>query len=138
MMEKKSYSLEIITPEKTLIRQEVKSTVLPTGKGMIGVLPGHAPLIGTVTPGILKAGGESQKDVFAFVNRGFFMVSSDRLTIITQSAELDNQIDIERAREAKERAQHIISLKDPAMDMERARESLLRAEMRIKLNPNIS
>ena len=137
-MEKKSYSLEIITPEKTLLRQEVKSTVLPTGKGMIGVLPGHAPLIGTVTPGILKAGGDSQEDVFAFVNSGFFMVSSDRLTIITQSAELNNQIDIDRAREAKERAQNIIDSKDPSMDMERAKESLLRAEMRIKLNPNDS
>ena len=133
MMEKKNYRLEIITPEKTLLRQEVISTVLPTGKGMIGVLPGHAPLIGTVTPGILKASDDSQKDVCAFVNSGFFMVSSDKLTIITQSAELDNQIDNERAREAKERAQNIIDSKDPSMDMERARESLLRAETRMKL-----
>ena len=132
-MEKKSYRLEIITPKKTLFRQEVNSTVLPTGKGKIGVLPGHAPLIGTVTPGILKAGDDSQKEKYAFVDSGFFMVSSDKLTIITRSAELDDQIDIDRAREAKERAQNIIDSKDPSMDMERARESLLRAEMRMTL-----
>jgi F-type H+-transporting ATPase subunit epsilon len=61
------------------------------------------------------------------------MISHAGIKIVTQAAEIDEQIDLDRATAAKERAQKILALNDAAMDMERAKEAFLRAETRIKI-----
>ncbi len=136
MTDRKSYKLELITQEKQLIDDYVNSAVIPTGMGPIGVLPGHAPLIGTLDTGVLRASGDPEKKFNAFVDKGFFMVYSGGLTIIAQSAEMKEQIDLERAIAAKKRAEQIIDSEDRSLDLKRAKDALLRARARIKVAGN--
>lgn len=133
MKKSTNYRLEIITPERVVYNQDVVFAVIPSGLGPIGVLPGHAPLLGTVINGILKARDTDRHEVLAFVRNGFFMISHEGVSIITRSAELQHQIDVQRAAAAKERALKILSSKRSGIDMERAREALRRAELRLKV-----
>jgi len=133
MKHETQFRLELVTQEKVLLSQEVSFVVVPSGRGPIGILPGHAPLLGVITVGILKVRDTAQKEFDVFVRRGFFMVSRTGVTVVTQSAEVGNSIDLDRALEARERAEKIIATRSPGMDMERAREALTRAKTRIKI-----
>lgn len=133
MKKSTNYRLEIITPERILYDQEVTFAVVSSGLGPIGVLPNHAPLLGTVLTGALKMRDTDKRDIHAFVRNGFFMVSHEGVSIVARSAELQHQIDVKRATAAKERAQQILASKQTGMDMERARDALRRAEFRLKV-----
>ena len=132
MENRKKFKLELITQEKKLINDNVKFAVVPSVAGPIGILPGHAPLIGTFDVGIVKARGAAEKEFSVFVNDGFFMIYTRGVTIIAQSAELTDQIDIKRATAAQQRAEKNISSKDKTIDVERAKNALIRAKTRIK------
>ncbi|MCX8044699.1 MAG: ATP synthase F1 subunit epsilon [Desulfobacterota bacterium] len=133
MKKSTSYRLEIITPERVVFNHEVVFSVIPSGLGPIGILPGHAPLLGTVINGALKVRDTDKRDILAFVRNGFFMISNEGVSIITRSAELQHQIDVQRATAAKERALKLLSSKQTGIDVERAREALRRAELRLKV-----
>jgi len=133
MKKSTSYRLEIITPERVVLNQEVAFAVVCSGLGPIGILPGHAPLLGTVINGPLKARDADRHEILAFVRNGFFMISHDGVAIVARGAELQHQIDVKRATAAKERALKILSSRQSGMDMERAREALRRAELRIRV-----
>ena len=94
-MDQKHFKLELITQEKVLIKQDVKSVVAPSGKGLIGILPGHAPLLGNLVTGILKVRDAAEKEFRAFVDNGFFMIAGEGVTIITQSAEMEDRINVQ-------------------------------------------
>ncbi len=121
MKKSTNYRIEIITPERVLFNQEVTFAVISSGLGPIGVLPNHAPLLGTVLTGALKLRDMDKRDVHAFVRNGFFMVSHEGVSIVARSAELEHQIDVKRATAAKERAQQILATRQTGMDMERAK-----------------
>ena len=97
------------------------------------MLPGHAPLLGNLFRGVLLVRDIAGKEFSVFVRRGFFMISHSGIKIVTQAAELDDQIDLDRAIDSRDRAKKILSSDDVSMDMERAREALQRAEVRIKI-----
>jgi len=132
-MKKNSYRLEVITPERVIIDQEVVFSVVHSGRGPVGILPGHAPLLGTVLTGVLKLRDTEKKELFAFIRSGFFMVSHEGITIVARSAEISSRIDVQRAMAARDRAQQILATCSAGMDIERARDALLRAECRIKI-----
>jgi F-type H+-transporting ATPase subunit epsilon len=132
-MKKDSFSLEVITPEKVLIRQDAASIVLPAGNGSLGILPGHAPLISKVGIGILKVRDTGKKEKLVFVNDGFIMVSLEGVTILVRSAEAGEKIDVRRATAAKERAEQRLAHRDQTTDVQRARDALVRAECRLKI-----
>jgi F-type H+-transporting ATPase subunit epsilon len=132
-MKKDSFSLEVITPEKVLIRQEAASIVLPAGNGSLGILPGHAPLISKVGIGILKVRDTGKKEKLFFLNDGFIMVSLEGVTILVRSAEAGEKIDVQRATAAKERAEQRLAHRDQNTDVQRARDALVRAECRLKI-----
>ena len=132
-MKKDSFSLEVITPEKVLIRQDAASIVLPAGNGSLGILPGHAPLIAKVGIGILKVRDTGKKEKLVFVNDGFIMVSLEGVTILARSAEAGEKIDVRRATAAKERAEQRLAHRDQTTDVQRARDALVRAECRLKI-----
>jgi F-type H+-transporting ATPase subunit epsilon len=132
-MKKDSFSLEVITPEKVLIRQEAASIVLPAGNGSLGILPGHAPLISKVGTGILKVRDTGKKEKLFFLNDGFIMVSLEGVTILVRSAEPGEKIDVQRATAAKERAEQRLAHRDQTTDVQRARDALVRAECRLKI-----
>jgi F-type H+-transporting ATPase subunit epsilon len=124
-------SLEIVTPDRSLVREEVDEVVLPGSEGYFGVLPGHAPLLSTLMVGELwyRAGREKRH---LFVAGGFVEVLPDRVTVLAQIGERAEDIDIARAEAAKRRAEE--RLANPVdVDLARARFSLAKALVRIQV-----
>jgi len=88
MKDKRSYRLELITPDKTVLDEEITFAVIKSGAGPVGIMPEHAPLLGTVDTGILTYRDLEKIDHQINVGPGFFMVSNDGVSIVARSAEL--------------------------------------------------
>jgi F-type H+-transporting ATPase subunit epsilon len=132
-MKKDSFHVKLITRDRTIIDGEYAFAVIPAGGGPMGVLPGHIPLMGTMTVGVLKLRETQDKEIAAFVDRGFFMIANDGITVTARAAELSAVIDVDRAAAARDRARQRLHSKDASIDMYRARAALDRAEARLKV-----
>lgn len=86
MKDRKSYRLEIVTPQKTVLDEEVTFSVIKSGAGPVGIMPGHAPLLGTVDDGVLAYRDLEKAEHRLDVGQGFFMVSNDGVSIVARSA----------------------------------------------------
>jgi len=129
-----SIELVIVTPERQLLRESVVEVVLPGADGELGILPGHAPLITELGIGELRYRGTGGKDeVHLAIIRGFAEVLTDRVTVLAETAEFAEEIDVERARLALERARTRIAASDPEIDWARASAALQRALIRLKV-----
>ena len=124
--------LEIVTPDKSLVREDVDEVQLPGSEGYFGVLPGHTPLLSTLKVGELwyRIGAEKHYLAIAF---GFVEVLPDRVTVLAQLAERAQDIDIERAEAAKRRAEERLSKTVPDMDFERARVAMMKSLIRLQV-----
>lgn len=96
--------LEIATPERELAREQVSEVQIPGKKGYMGILPGHAPLIGLLGIGTLSYTVDGMKRYMA-VHEGFLEVAEDHVRILADAAEKKEEIDIQRAMEAFRRSQ---------------------------------
>src|SRR5512133_3085959 len=125
-------ALEIVTPERSVLHEKVDEVEIPGSDGYFGVLPGHAPLLASLQVGQLwyRKGGETSYLSVAF---GFAEVLPDRVTILARIAERAEEIDIERAQAARQRAEDELSHRPADVDLERARVSLLKALTRIQV-----
>jgi F-type H+-transporting ATPase subunit epsilon len=124
--------LNIVSPDRLVVRDSVSGVTVPGKDGYIGVLPGHAPLLTELVPGELTYAREGVKH-YLCVNWGFAEVLPNRVIVLVQSAERADEIDIERAQRAKQRAEERLKrFLDPEIDMERAREALRRAIARLE------
>jgi len=132
-MKKSNFHLKLITRDRILLDGEYAFVVIPAGGGPLGVLPGHTSLMGTIAGGLLKLRDENKKEISVFVDRGFFMIAQDDITVTTAVAETDAAIDVDRAGEACDRARQRLNSKDASIDMYRARAALNRAEARLKV-----
>jgi F-type H+-transporting ATPase subunit epsilon len=132
MDQKKTFRLELITQEKVLISEDVSYAVVPSESGPLGVLPRHAPLLGALAIGILKVRDTAKKEFNVFVDRGFFMISREGITLVVRKAEREDKIDVERAVAARERAKKLIASRNAGTDLKRANEAFQRAATRIK------
>jgi F-type H+-transporting ATPase subunit epsilon len=126
--------LIIVTPQRQLLRDKVASVQLPGASGELGILPGHAPLITELGNGELsyKASGDGEQVVLAVLS-GFAEVLPDRVTVLAETAERSEEIDVERAKEALARAEKRLASTDPDVDWDRATVALQRALVRIKV-----
>jgi F-type H+-transporting ATPase subunit epsilon len=97
-------SLEVATPERSLVRESVSDLQVPGKNGYMGILPGHAPLLGLLGIGILTYVWEGKKR-FLSVHQGFVEVLDDHVRVLADVAERAEEIDVQRARAALERAQ---------------------------------
>jgi F-type H+-transporting ATPase subunit epsilon len=124
--------LEIVTPEKLVVRESVDEVQIPGKAGDIGVLPGHAPLITELTIGEIcyKQGGNTEHLSVAW---GFAEVLPDKVTILAQTAERASEIDVKRAQEAKTRAEEAQKNAGPDFDYEANMNAIKRAEVRLKV-----
>jgi F-type H+-transporting ATPase subunit epsilon len=124
--------LEIVTPEKLLVREPVDEVQIPGKAGDIGVLPGHAPLITELTIGEIayKHGGKTEHLSVAW---GFAEVLPEKVTILAQTAERAQDIDAKRAQEAKARAEEALKNAGPDFDYEANGNAIKRAEVRMKV-----
>ena len=126
--------LIIVTPERQLLRETVVEVDIPGLDGQLGILPGHAPLITELGIGELsyKTSASSQSVVLAVI-QGFAEVLPDRVTVLAETAERAEEINLGRAEEAKARAEQRLASHDTNMDWDRAVISLERALIRIQV-----
>ena len=123
-------SLEIVTPEKPLVRETVDEVELPGAEGYLGVLPGHTPLLTLLGVGQLwyRKGRDTTYLSVAF---GFAEVLPDRVTVLAQIAERAEEIDVPRAQAALQRATAQLAQASPDLDYERARIAQQKAQTRL-------
>ena len=124
--------LEIVTPDKAVVREDVDEVELPGSEGYFGVLPGHTPLLATLQVGEMwyRTGAEKHYVAIAF---GFVEVLPDRVTVLAQLAERAQDIDIARAEAAKLRAEERLTTAVPDMDFERARIAMMKSLIRLQV-----
>jgi F-type H+-transporting ATPase subunit epsilon len=127
------FQLTVLTPVRTLLDERVESVVAPGTEGYLGVLANHAPLITALMPGKLtvrSAGGETH--IYA-LSGGFLEVSSNRAVVLADAMEEPEQIDVDRAKRAAERARERLRDLHGKWDTERAEAALARALNRTKV-----
>ncbi|MBS5794145.1 MAG: ATP synthase F1 subunit epsilon [Clostridiales bacterium] len=122
--------LRIVTPSKELYNDNADMVIMRGTSGDIGVLKGHQPLTTTLGYGLLKI-KNGEKELISTLFGGFVDVQPDVITIITDSAEWLDDIDIKRAEDAKKRAEERLNSKDANIDFLRAELALKRANLRI-------
>ena len=125
-----TFQLEIVTPVKLVVQDAAEEAQIPGLSGYLGILPGHAPLLTELAVGVItyKASGQTHALAVAW---GFAEVLPGKVTILAEAAERPQEIDVERAREAKTRAERLLKSNDPGIDYGRAEDALLRAETRL-------
>jgi F-type H+-transporting ATPase subunit epsilon len=124
--------LEIVTPDRSIVREEVDEVELPGSEGYFGVLPGHTPLLATLQVGEMwyRIGSAKHYLAIAF---GFVEVLPDRVTVLAQLAERAQDIDIARAEAAKRRAEERLAARVPDIDFERARIAMMKSLIRLQV-----
>ena len=127
------YHLTIVTPEKIFYEDEVSSIIAPGSEGYLGVLTDHAPLITALVPGELTLRDKRNEEKAFALSSGFLEVYKNEVTIVADSAEFPEQIDLERAQKALERAQQRLKSTSPEIEVNRASQAMLRALNRIKI-----
>jgi F-type H+-transporting ATPase subunit epsilon len=125
--------LEIVTPEKLAFSGKVEDVTIPGTEGEFGVLRGHAALLSSVDIGELNFTKDNKKTFYA-LNTGYAEVTTDKVTILVETAERSDLIDKERAKRAKENAEGKLSkLSKDDVEFETARIALARAITRISV-----
>jgi F-type H+-transporting ATPase subunit epsilon len=127
-----TFQLEIVTPEKKVVEAAAEEAQIPGKNGYLGILPGHAPLITELAVGEITYRENASEQRLA-VAWGFAEVLPDKVTILAETAERPSEIDVERARKAKERAEQRLTGGDTEVDVERALDSLQRADVRLQV-----
>jgi F-type H+-transporting ATPase subunit epsilon len=129
----KTYPLDIVTLKKTVFSDNIECVTAPGGLGYLGILAGHAPLLTNVEIGIVSIKGEDKSDIKMAVGEGFLVVTAQGVTLLVDTAEKKEDIDVERARIAMARARERISMAGPDIDVDRAEAALKRAIARLKV-----
>jgi len=124
--------LEVVTPDRSLVREEVDEVQVPGAEGYFGVLPGHAPLLATLKVGELWYRVGQEKHYLAIAG-GFAEVLPDRVTILAQVAERAEDVDIARAEAARKRAEERLAQPPQDFNLERARLALMKSLVRIQV-----
>ena len=125
-------NLEIVTPDRPLIKEQVEEVEIPATDGYIGVLPGHTPLLAMLEIGQLWY-RKGQEKFYVSIAFGFVEVLPDRVTILAQIAERPEEIDLQRAETARRRAQERLARPTIEMDFERARIALMKSLIRLQV-----
>ncbi len=125
--------LEVVTPQKSVVSEEVEIVVAPGSEGEFGVLKGHTTFLTSLKLGTLRYKDANGKERYVFINGGFAEVLPHKVTILAESAERRKDIDVERAIKAKERAEKRLTSKSPDTDLIRAEAALRRALYRLKI-----
>ncbi len=125
-----TFELEIVTPDKKVVSDTAEEVQIPGKKGYLGILPGHAPLITELAVGEISYRKEGVTEHLS-VAWGFAEVLPNKVTILAETAERAQDIDIQRAQEQRDRAEQHLKSGDPAIDYPRALNALARAETRL-------
>ena len=127
-----TFQLEIVTPEKVAVRTSAEETQIPGTNGYLGILPGHAPLITELAIGEITYRDGSTTHHLA-VAWGFAEVLPDKVTILAETAERADEIDLNRAQQAKQRAEEEFKTAGTEEEFTHAENDLKRAEVRLQV-----
>lgn len=123
--------LDIVTPDRVVLNAEVDYVGADGVDGQFGLLPDHVPMLSALKVGELyyRQGGETH---WVFVSGGFAQIADNKVTVLAESAELSSDIDVERAEQAKARAEAYLRDPKPDTDVMRAELALQRAIARLR------
>lgn len=124
--------LDVVTPEKSVVQEDVEMVICPGSEGEFGVLPHHASLLSALNTGILRY-KQGDKTEHVFVSGGFVDVNGDQCSVLAEAAECAADIDTGRAMAARERAEQRLQERREDLDMVRAEFALKRALIRLQV-----
>ncbi len=124
--------VEIITPDKKYEYEDISAFFAPGKIGKFEIMPHHAPLIAELAVGVISLVKNGNRENFA-VSGGYCEVNNNLVKVFAESAEKEEEIDVDRAEQAKKRAEERLKRKNRDIDVERARYALARAINRLKL-----
>jgi len=122
--------LEVVTPQQAVVSEEAEIVVAPGSEGEFGVLKGHTTFLTSLKTGTLRYKDANGKERVVFISGGFAEVLPTKVTILAESAERRQSIDVARAQKAKERAEQRLAKKE-GIDVARAEAALRRAIHRL-------
>lgn len=127
--------LEVVTPEKIVVSEDVRIVAAPGSLGEFGILIGHTPFLTTLKTGIMRYSDAAGKERYVFVSEGFAEALPDKVTILAESAERRRDIDLERAKAAQQRAEKRLAEDRSREDIDfaRAKAALERSTVRIRI-----
>lgn len=129
-----SFALEIVTPERVVYSGQVTSLQVPGSEGSFGVLTGHMPLLTSLQMGALRFAEEGGGEVQMAVSGGFTEVGREQVTVLAETAERAEGLDVQRAESARQRAvERLTRRHEEEVDVGRAQMALSRAINRLKL-----
>ena len=131
-----SIQLQIVTPDKLLVNEQVDEIQVPGSEGYFGVLPGHTPMLASLAVGELWY-RKGQEKFYLSIAFGFAEVLPDRVTILARLAERAEEIDVERAESSRKRAQERITQPKSDIDYERARIALTKSLARLQVSARV-
>jgi F-type H+-transporting ATPase subunit epsilon len=128
-----TFTLEVVTPARQVVRETVSEAQIPVRGGYIGVLPGHTPLLAEMGIGELTY-RVGNREASCTAMGGFVEVLADRVIVLADGAEQASEIDVARAQTARDRAQkRFANPNDPNVDWKRAQDALDRAQVRLQV-----
>jgi F-type H+-transporting ATPase subunit epsilon len=101
-------TVEIVTAERQVLTDEADMVIAPAAEGTVGILPRHAPLLAALNPGVMVLKKDGQEELLA-VSGGFLQVSNNRVLILADTAERADEVDEQRATEARTRAESALA-----------------------------
>ena len=132
-MARKEFEFAVVTPERTAISEKVISVTVPGSDGYIGIWADHAPLMTAMRIGTLEYTTPAGVHKVAAVTRGFVEVADNKVTVLSDAVELQDEINAERAKLALKRARERLAKGDALTDLDRAREAYERAKNRLEI-----
>ncbi len=133
-MAEKTMTVKIIAPDRVFYEGQVSFIEFNTTEGIMGIYAKHIPMTVVIAPGVLKIVEDSGEKIAA-LHSGFAEVLGDSITILAESVEWPDEIDVRRAEEARARAERRI--KDSSQDMNRAELALKRSVVRMQLSKRV-
>jgi F-type H+-transporting ATPase subunit epsilon len=127
-----TFQLEVVTPEKMVIRDSAEEAQIPGENGYLGILPGHAPLITELGAGEIsyRLGGQSHRFAMAW---GFAEILPDRVTVLAETVERADEIDVPRAQQSLARAEEALKSAQSEEDFTQANSMLRVAQARLEV-----
>lgn len=126
--------LEVVTPDKSIVNEDVQIVMSPGELGEFGVLAGHTPFLSALKVGVMRYIDANSVERCVFINGGFAEALPDKVTVLADSAERRRDIDMSRVKSAVERAQRRLDAERSAdMDFSRAEAALKRAMCRLRI-----
>ena len=126
-------TVDIMTPDRLLLQTEADAVIVPAFDGELGILQNHVPLLTELQPGQIRLRRGSETELFA-VSGGFLEVRSNRVSVFAEAAEMANEIDVERARQAAEKARTALRSRGASETLDQAETALRRALVRLRVS----